>query len=61
MRSYDHHVTPLFQLVNHKRVILIQLELWDAGERALNKFDHILPTCKQSTHGVMFFFSYIDR
>lgn len=47
--------------MNHKRVILIQLELWDTGERALNKFDHILPTCKQSTHGVMFVFSYIDR
>ena len=54
-------VTLPLQLVSPMRVILLQLELWDTGERALNKFDHILPTCKQSTDGVMFFFSYIDR
>ena len=27
----------------------------------MNKFDHILPACKQSTDGAMFFFSFIDR
>ena len=42
-------------------MVLLELELWDTGERAMNKFDHILPACKQSTDGAMFFFSFIDR
>lgn len=42
-------------------VMLVQLELWDTGERALNKFDHILPTCQTSTDGTLLFFSYEDR
>ena len=42
-------------------VILVQLELWDTGERALNKFDHILPACLDSTDGTLLFFSYEDR
>ena len=49
------------QLLTPKKVVLLELELWDTGERAMNKFDHILPACKQSTDGAMFFFSFIDR
>ena len=44
-----------------KKVVLLHLELWDAGDRAVKKYDHILPTCIEYTDGVMFFFSFIDR
>ena len=50
-----------FQLVTSKKVVLLHLELWDAGDRAVKKYDHILPTCIEYTDGVMFFFSFIDR
>ena len=51
----------LLQLVNPKSVVLFHLEFWDAGGRAVSKYDHILPTCKQYTDGIVFLFSYIDR
>lgn len=51
----------LLQLSSPRVVVLMQLELWDAGDRALNKFDHILPTCQSSTDGTLVFFSYEDR
>ncbi|XP_064384018.1 ciliogenesis and planar polarity effector 2-like isoform X2 [Halichondria panicea] len=44
-----------------QRTVIVKLELWDVGERMLSRFDHILPTCKQSTDGILFFFSYSDR
>ena len=51
----------VFQLSSPDVVILVQLELWDIGERALHKFDHILPACLAATDGTMVFFSYQDR
>lgn len=42
-------------------VELMQLELWDTGERAMRKFEHILPSCLSSTNAIAFFFSYNDR
>lgn len=42
-------------------VVLTQLEFWDAGNRALSKFDHILPTCQAATDGTLLCFSYEDR
>ena len=51
----------VMQLSSPSTVILVELELWDTGERALNKFDHILPTCRASTDGALLFFSYEDR
>lgn len=42
-------------------VDLLQVELWDTGERTMRKFEHILPTCLSSTNSIAFFFSYNDR
>ncbi|XP_003384712.1 PREDICTED: REM2- and Rab-like small GTPase 1 [Amphimedon queenslandica] len=42
-------------------VELMQLELWDSGERAMRKFEHIFPSCLSSTNAIAFFFSYNDR
>lgn len=50
-----------WQLSTLELVVLVKLELWDTGERALNWFDHILPACQSATDGTLFFFSYEDR
>lgn len=42
-------------------VMVAKLEFWDVGEKMLKQFDHILPTCQQSTDGTLFFFSFTDR
>ena len=42
-------------------VDLLQMELWDTGERALRKFEHILPSCLNSTNCIAFVFSFTDR
>ena len=49
------------QLKNPEVIVVAQLELWDAGEKSLQKFDHILPACLKSTNGTLLFFSYEDR
>uniref|UniRef100_A0A8C6ZE12 Ciliogenesis and planar polarity effector 2 n=1 Tax=Nothoprocta perdicaria TaxID=30464 RepID=A0A8C6ZE12_NOTPE len=43
------------------RPVLVRLDLWDCGEAALRKFDHILPACKEEADGVLFLFSFTDR
>ncbi|KAM8796345.1 ciliogenesis and planar polarity effector 2 [Eudromia elegans] len=43
------------------RPLLVRLDLWDCGEAALRKFEHILPACKEEADGVLFLFSFTDR
>ncbi|KAL5490826.1 hypothetical protein EMCRGX_G016013 [Ephydatia muelleri] len=49
------------KIASSRKVIVLELELWDSGERAMNKFDHILSACQEATDGYVFFFSYADR
>ncbi|XP_041639910.1 ciliogenesis and planar polarity effector 2 [Cheilinus undulatus] len=43
------------------RVIFFRLQLWDCGENALRRFDHLLPSCKEQVDAVLFLFSFTDR
>ncbi|XP_066546794.1 ciliogenesis and planar polarity effector 2 [Amia ocellicauda] len=43
------------------RVLLFRLQLWDCGENALRRFDHLLPACKDQADAVLFLFSFTDR
>lgn len=51
----------LMQLVNPRKVLILELELWDVGDKAASKFTHLRPTSIQATDGIMYFFSYTDR
>ena len=44
-----------------EHIELMQIEFWDTGERALRKFEHILPSCLSGTNCIAFLFSYADR
>ncbi|XP_049433622.1 ciliogenesis and planar polarity effector 2 [Epinephelus fuscoguttatus] len=43
------------------RVLFFRLQLWDCGENALRRFDHLLPACKEQVDAVLFLFSFTDR
>ncbi|XP_072571129.1 ciliogenesis and planar polarity effector 2 [Paramormyrops kingsleyae] len=43
------------------QVLLFRLHLWDCGENALRRFDHLLPTCKEQLDAVLFLFSFTDH
>ncbi|ESO85193.1 hypothetical protein LOTGIDRAFT_130892 [Lottia gigantea] len=43
------------------RIIMFKLQLWDAGENSLKKFDHILNACTEKTDGILFVFSIVDK
>uniref|UniRef100_A0A8C6SZU1 Ciliogenesis and planar polarity effector 2 n=1 Tax=Neogobius melanostomus TaxID=47308 RepID=A0A8C6SZU1_9GOBI len=43
------------------RVLFFRLQLWDCGETALRRFDHLLPSCKEQVDAVLFLFSFTDR
>ncbi|XP_072239229.1 ciliogenesis and planar polarity effector 2 [Leuresthes tenuis] len=43
------------------RVLFFRLHLWDCGENALRRFDHLLPSCKEQVDAVLFLFSFTDR
>ena len=49
------------KLTNSEEIVLLNLEFWDTGEKALRKFDHILPSMISSTNTIAFFFSYTDH
>ena len=49
------------QLMSPRKVMVLQLELWDVGEKASTKFSHLRPTSIEATDGIMYFFSYADR
>ncbi|XP_050422308.1 ciliogenesis and planar polarity effector 2-like [Adelges cooleyi] len=42
------------------RIILFRLQCWDAGDRDLKKFGHILPVCKEEADAIVFVFSFND-
>ncbi|XP_068514402.1 ciliogenesis and planar polarity effector 2 isoform X1 [Anas acuta] len=44
-----------------QRAVMFQLQLWDCGDSALRKFEHILPACKEEADAVLFLFSFTDR
>ncbi|XP_049588584.1 ciliogenesis and planar polarity effector 2 isoform X2 [Syngnathus scovelli] len=43
------------------RVLFFRFQLWDCGENALRRFDHLLPSCKEKVDAVLFLFSFTDR
>uniref|UniRef100_A0A3B3ZXP5 Ciliogenesis and planar polarity effector 2 n=1 Tax=Periophthalmus magnuspinnatus TaxID=409849 RepID=A0A3B3ZXP5_9GOBI len=45
------------------RVLFFRLQLWDCGENALKRFDHMLPVsfCKEQVDAVLLLFSFTDR
>uniref|UniRef100_A0A3P8RVZ8 Ciliogenesis and planar polarity effector 2 n=1 Tax=Amphiprion percula TaxID=161767 RepID=A0A3P8RVZ8_AMPPE len=43
------------------RVLFFRLQLWDCGEIALRRFDHLLPSCKEQVDAILFLFSFTDR
>uniref|UniRef100_A0A3P9LI99 Ciliogenesis and planar polarity effector 2 n=1 Tax=Oryzias latipes TaxID=8090 RepID=A0A3P9LI99_ORYLA len=43
------------------RVLFFRLQLWDCGENAMRRFDHLLPSCREQADAVLFLFSFIDR
>ncbi|XP_053379514.1 ciliogenesis and planar polarity effector 2-like isoform X2 [Mercenaria mercenaria] len=43
------------------KVMLFRLQLWDTGDGACKKFDHILPACTDKVDAVLFLFSIIDK
>ncbi|KAJ7998460.1 hypothetical protein DPEC_G00205170 [Dallia pectoralis] len=43
------------------RVLFFRLQLWDCGENALRRFDHLLPSCKEQVDAILFLFSFSDR
>ncbi|CAJ1050593.1 ciliogenesis and planar polarity effector 2 [Xyrichtys novacula] len=43
------------------RVLFFRLQLWDCGENALRRFDHLLPSCKEQVDAVLLLFSFTDR
>ncbi len=47
--------------IDSEDIVLLSLEFWDTGEKALRKFDHILPSMLSATNTIAFFFSYTDR
>lgn len=49
------------KLQNSEKVIILQMELWDVGGRALLKYDHLLPSCLSAVDIIAFLFSYTER
>jgi len=49
------------KIVDVGRVLLFRLHLWDAGDNAINKFDHLLPAIKEKADAAMFIFSFVDK
>ncbi|XP_077054289.1 ciliogenesis and planar polarity effector 2 [Siphateles boraxobius] len=49
------------RLKDSGRVLFFRFELWDCGESAMRRFDHMLPSCKEQVDGILFLFSFTDR
>ncbi|KAK0135902.1 REM2- and Rab-like small GTPase 1 [Merluccius polli] len=49
------------KLRENGRVLFFRLQLWDCGENALRRFDHLIPSCKEQVDAVLFLFSFTDR
>ncbi|XP_076053367.1 ciliogenesis and planar polarity effector 2-like isoform X2 [Oratosquilla oratoria] len=64
----NHYETVGIQITNvywpvklGSRPTLFKLELWDAGEAGLKRYNHILPACKEGVDGIFVCFSSTDR
>ncbi|XP_070706111.1 ciliogenesis and planar polarity effector 2 [Pempheris klunzingeri] len=49
------------KLTESGRVLFFRLQLWDCGENASRRFDHLQPSCKEQVDAVLFLFSFTDR
>ncbi|XP_059162092.1 ciliogenesis and planar polarity effector 2-like [Physella acuta] len=49
------------KIAHLNKIVLMNLALWDTGELAVKKFDHILPACKSDVDGILFLFSFVDK
>ncbi|XP_064643123.1 ciliogenesis and planar polarity effector 2-like isoform X2 [Lineus longissimus] len=49
------------KVVEYNKVVMFELEIWDAGENSMKKFDHILPALKEKADGILFLFSCTDK
>ncbi|XP_035242688.1 ciliogenesis and planar polarity effector 2 isoform X1 [Anguilla anguilla] len=49
------------KLRDNGQVLFFRLQLWDCGENALRRFDHLLPSCKEQVDAILFLFSFTDR
>ncbi|XP_057703212.1 ciliogenesis and planar polarity effector 2 [Corythoichthys intestinalis] len=49
------------KLKESSRVLFFRFQLWDCGETALRRFDHLLPSCRERVDAVLFLFSFTDR
>ncbi|XP_017334731.1 ciliogenesis and planar polarity effector 2 [Ictalurus punctatus] len=43
------------------RMLFFHFQLWDCGESAMRRFDHMLPSCKEHVDAILFLFSFTDR
>ncbi|XP_066521828.1 ciliogenesis and planar polarity effector 2 isoform X2 [Hoplias malabaricus] len=43
------------------RVLFFHFQLWDCGENAMRRFDHMLPSCKEQVDAILFLFSFTDH
>ncbi|XP_076451466.1 ciliogenesis and planar polarity effector 2-like [Babylonia areolata] len=43
------------------KTVLFNIQLFDAGETALKRYDHILPACQDGVDAMMFLFSFVDK
>lgn len=41
--------------------VLFNIQLFDAGEAGLKRYDHILPSCKDGVDAILFLFSFVDK
>ena len=49
------------RIAQAKKTVLVKLHLWEAGEGAMNRYDHILPTCIDEVHAVVFTASFCHK
>lgn len=49
------------RIKSSNRTVLFKLLLFDAGETALRRYDHILPACQEKLDAIIFLFSFVDK
>ncbi|XP_071110388.1 ciliogenesis and planar polarity effector 2-like [Haliotis cracherodii] len=49
------------RILQLNKTVLFNIQLWDAGENALRKFDHVLPACVDKVDGILLLFSFVDK
>lgn len=49
------------KLRENGKVLFFNFVLWDCGENALRRFDHLLPSCKEQVDAILFLFSFTDH